>query len=128
MDANEIIRLPDPRRNVRAEVREVVHDVDERPHVFWRVRLTGWSFPHRGPEPFLLVGDAVSRFVVIAPDGSIADAYFDKPLPDAKRVSFGYGKIVSWDFDVAIAARVRRLDRARLPKGVVDAFRPEEIG
>jgi hypothetical protein len=128
MDANEIIRLPDPRRDVRGQVREVVRDVGGKPHVFWRIRLTGWAFPHRALIPFLLVGDVVSSFVIIAEDSSIADAYFDKPLPAAKQVSFGYGDVIAWDFDIEISPRVARLDRARLPKGVVDAFQPEEIG
>ncbi len=127
MEANEIIRLPDPRENVGAELREVVRDVDQQPHVFWRVRLTGWSFSHRAEEPFLVVGDAVSRFVVIAPDGSVADAYFDQPVPEAEQVSFGYGQTVTWDFDVDLGGLRERLDRGRLPKGVVDPF-GEQIG
>jgi hypothetical protein len=124
MDARDIIRLPDPGDNVQLELREVVIELDRRPHVFMRARLTGWLFQHRAEEAFLLVGDVVSRFVRIAPDGLSADAFFDKPLPRVRDVSFGYGRTVAWEFKATVnERRVKRLDRARLPDGVVDAFR-----
>lgn len=124
MDINQIVRMPDPRRNVTAEIREVVRDVAEKPHVFVRVRLHGWHFPQRAPEPFLVIGKVVSKFVLIDHDGTTADAYFDVRPPAVKGVSFGYGNTVSWDFDVTVdPARIDRLDRARLPKGVVDLER-----
>jgi hypothetical protein len=123
MKADELIRLPDPHRDVRVEVREIVRDVFEKPHVFVRVKLTGWFFPGRALEPFAVVGDVVSRFVVLGPDSTSASAYFDRPLPRARRVSFGYGNIILWDFDVEIdVERIDRLDRKRLPRGVVDPF------
>lgn len=121
MKAKDLIRLPDPRKNVRIEVREVVRDVFEKPHVFIRVRLTGWHFTHRALEPFLLIGKVVSRTVIISRDGLAADAYFDVPLPAAKRISFGYGDVIHWDFDLPIDPKmITRLDRARLPEGVTD--------
>ena len=89
MKFEDIVRLPDPRRSVKAEVREVIRDVQERPHVFVRVRLTGWHFPQRAPEPFLTIGRAVSAFVLIGREGTSADAYFDIRPPAAERVSFG---------------------------------------
>jgi hypothetical protein len=123
MKADELIRLPDPHRDVRVEVREIVRDVFEKPHVFVRGKLTGWFFPGRALEPFAVVGDVVSRFVVLGPDSTSASAYFDRPLPRARRVSFGYGNIILWDFDVEIdVERIDRLDRNRLPRGVVDPF------
>jgi hypothetical protein len=121
MKIEEIIRLPEPQRNVKAEIREVVRDVAQKPHVFLRVRLSGWYFPQRAPEPFLVIGKVVSNLVLIDQDQKAADAYFDVNLPAVKRVSFGYGKIVSWDFDVAIdPTRIDRLDRTRLPEGYID--------
>jgi hypothetical protein len=121
MDIKQIIRIPDPRRNVKVEIREVVRDVAEKAHVFIRVRLSGWHFPERAPEPFLVIGNAVSKFVLIHQEGAIADAYFDVKPAATNRVSFGYGNIVSWDFDVMIdPSGIYRLDRTRLPKGVVD--------
>lgn len=121
MDFKQIIRLPDPRENVKVELREVVRDVENKPQVFIRIRLSGWHFPERAPEPFLLIGKSVSKFVIIGADGSTADAYFDVKPRGAKRVSFGYGETVSWDFDVNVAfGRLARLDRAKLPKGVIE--------
>jgi hypothetical protein len=124
MDAKDILRQPDPRRNVRMDLREVLLELYSRPHVLMRMRITGWRFPHRAPEPFVVVGDVVSRLVRIAPDELTADAYFDQPIPPAKGFSFGYGRTVEWDFDVAVDTRgVERLDRARLAADVDDPFR-----
>jgi hypothetical protein len=122
MEAKDIIRPPDPRQTVRADVREVVRDVGGKPHLFLRVKLTGWFFPKRANLPFLLVEDVLSRFVVIAPDGLSASAYFDRLLPNAERISFGYGRIVTWDFDVPVRSAIDRLDRTQLPQDVVDPF------
>lgn len=121
MNIQDIIRLPDPRKSVKAELREVVRDVKEKPHVFVRVRLTGWHFPRQAPEPFMVIGDAVSKFVILDPDGNAAEGFFDTMVPSGRMVSFGYGKIISWDFPVTINPRnVRLLERSRLPKGFVD--------
>jgi hypothetical protein len=129
MIASEVIRLPDPRKDVRVEVREVVRDVFHRPHIFIRVRLTGWRFPGRAAEAFMLIGDVVSRKVIINPNGLGANGYFDKPLPRANRVSFGYGKVIRWDFDLAIRPKeIIRLDRAQLSKEIVDPFHRLSFG
>lgn len=123
MEANELIRVPEPKNDVRAEIREVVRDVEGRPHVFARIKLTGWHFPERAPEPFMLVGKVVSQRVEISRDGKSAQGYFNVPLPASKRVSFGYGKIIQWDFDVSINRKMMvPLDRARLPQGTIDPF------
>lgn len=121
MDASDIIRLPDPRENVRAHVREVVRDVAGHPTVLWRLTLTGWHFVDRDSKAFMVVGDAVSDFVRITLDG-VAHGYFGRRIPEAKRVSFGYGRVVAWDFDLDLDGKVERLDRARLPKDVLDRF------
>jgi hypothetical protein len=124
MDAKDIIRLPDGRDSVRAVLHEVVREVSGKPQVFIRVRLTGWSFPHRAREPFVVIGDAVSSRVVIDADGTAANAYFDKPLPDSRAVGFGYGNVLKWQFDTPVVpAKIERLDRSRLPPGVIDPFR-----
>ena len=121
MTVKEIIRLPDQRKDVKVELREVVRDVRSKPHIFIRARLSGWHFPQRALEPFLVIGDAVSKFVIIGPEGTTADAYFDVRPPAAKRVSFGYGNIISWDFDVRVDPKgINRLDRTRLPKGLIE--------
>ncbi len=121
MKFEEIIRVTEPRPNVKAEIKEVVRDVGQQPHVFIRVRVTGWHFQLRAPEPFLVIGRAVSRFVIIGPDQTTADAYFDVKLPEAKNMSFGYGKIISWDFDLPVDPKaIGRLDRTRVPKGFIE--------
>jgi hypothetical protein len=118
MKFEEIIRLTEPKPSVKAEIKEVVRDVAEQSHVFIRVRLSGWHFPERALEPFVVIGKVVSRFVRIGPDQTTADAYFDVDLPAADRLSFGYGKVISWDFEVAVDPKqIGRLDRARLPAG-----------
>ena len=121
MTIKDIIRLPQQPPDIKIELREVVRDVGKKPHVFVRVRLRGWHFPERALEPFMIIGDEVSKFVLLTSDGSIADAYFDKHPPRARRVSFGYGNIISWDFDVSVnPSGIARLDRTRLVKGIID--------
>jgi hypothetical protein len=123
MRADEVRRLPDPRRDVRITVSEVVRDRKDQTHLFLRVKVTGWLFPHRAQEPFMLIGDAVSTFAEIERDGSSASGYFDRPLPPAEQLSFGYGDTITWDFDLRIDPRaVARLDRRRLPRRTVDPF------
>lgn len=121
MNIQDIIRLPDPRKSVKAELREVLRDEKERPRLYVRVRLSGWYFPHRAPEPFMVIGDAVSKFVVIDHESKTADGFFEAMVPTARVVSFGYGNVVSWDFPISINPRkVHLLERDRLPKGFVD--------
>jgi hypothetical protein len=116
LEAKEIIRHPDFRKQVRAQLREVVHDYRSEPAKFIRVRLTGWHFPQRALEPFMVIGERVSRFVTISPDGLTADGYFRDEPAAARAVEFGYGKVVSWAFPVSIQPRqIQRLDRAALP-------------
>lgn len=120
MDYREIVRLPDPRRTVRAELREVVADVEGKPKLYHRLKLSGWHFEARAEEPFMLVGRAVSQRVMMSPDGLTASGYFVEPLPAAKQVSFGYGRTISWDFPLIVRPdRLRRLDRARLAEVVI---------
>lgn len=128
MNAKELIRLPDPREKVKIGVREVVRGVFEKPHIFIRIRITGWHFPQRALEPFVVVGEVVSRMVLIDRDGLVADAYFDKPLPDSELLSFGYGNVIHWDFKIPVQPKaIARLDRSRLPKGTIDPFRPAAV-
>jgi len=128
MQTTEFIRLPDPRDEVRIEAKEVVRDLFGKPHVFLRIRLTGWHFPHRAQEPVALVGEVVSRMVLIDQDELTANCYFDHDLPRAEIVSFGYGKTILWDFNLPEGVfAIPRLERSRLPKELVDPFRPIEL-
>jgi len=127
MDIEQVIRLPDPLTKVEVQLREVVHDMAGKPHIFLRVRINGWHFPERAPEPFLAIGRAVSKFVLIGSEGTSADAYFDVRPPKARQISFGYGNTISWDFNVVVdPSRSTPLDRKRLPKGVVDLLSPSK--
>lgn len=113
--ANDIIRLADQRSQVTASLREVLHDFGGKPGRYIRLRLSGWHFPERAPEPFVVVADRVSQFVLISPDGMSADAYFSNDLPKARLVEFGYGKVVAWSFPVAVnPQRTSRIDRSLL--------------
>jgi hypothetical protein len=119
MEFREIVRAPDPYRAVRADLREVVAEVEGKPHLYHRLQLSGWHFEARAEEPFMLVGRVVSRRVIITPDGLVASGYFAGPIPQAKLVSFGYGRTIAWDFPLALRPdRIRRLDRVRL-EGVI---------
>jgi hypothetical protein len=123
LEAKDIIRLPDARKQVHAQLREVIHDVHGKPARFIRVRLTGWHFPQRALEPFMVIGNAASRFVQISPDGATADGYFAAEPPAAKRLEFGYGTVVSWEFPVAIRPeRIQRVDRSTLPSALQRLF------
>ena len=99
--------------------KEVVRDLDQRPHLFIRLDVTGAYFPERALEPFVRVGRVRSRLVRIDPDGLGVRAYFDQPLPDAGAVEFGYGEQVvhrvPQPFDPTVIAR---LDRTRLPQTI----------
>jgi len=124
MDYSEIVRAPNPYLAVRADIREVIAEVEGKPHLYHRLQLSGWHFEARAEEPFMLVGRVVSRRVMITPDGLVASGYFAEPLPAARAVSFGYGRTIAWDFPLALRPdRIRRLDRARL-EGV---FIPERL-
>lgn len=128
MNAKEFFRLPDPRDEVRIEAKEIVRDLFGKPHVFVRIRLTGWHFPHRAQEPFALVGEVASRMVLIDQDEQGANCYFDHDLPRTEIISFGYGKTILWDFNLPGGVfTIPRLERSRLPKERVDPFHPLEI-
>jgi hypothetical protein len=121
VEVKDIIRLPDPKRDVRADVREVVRDVNGKPQTFIRVRLTGYYFPEGAREYALLIGDAVSRFSRVGPKGLSLSAYFDRPLPPARTITLVYGRVVMADFNLSVSmTALARLDRQRLPEGIVD--------
>lgn len=115
MDAKDIIRPPDPRRSARVELREVLRDGEERARIFTRVKVSGYYFPERAEAPFVLIGDAVSKYAIIEPGGLAICGYFDGPVPRARQVTVGYGRTVFVDLDLEVDPdAVARLDRARL--------------
>lgn len=113
---HNLIEYPIETDRLEYEVRHVLRDISETPHLLMRVTLTGTEFPHRAPEPYLRVGDVESRFVQLSEDGTVAKAYFDQPLAEGAPVEFGY------DAEPPV---IRLRDGIRL-KGL-DALDPERI-
>lgn len=110
---------PDRREILRWDVREVVVDQAEGPHLFTRLELAGIAFAPRALEPFMAVGKVRSRFVQLDPDGARARGYFDHPLDAGGRIRFGYGDETVLEVDADVGERpILRLDRERLPKGI----------
>jgi hypothetical protein len=101
------------------EAREVLRDIEQRPHLFTRIKLGGRYFPHRALEPFVVVGRVRSLFVEISEDSLNARAYFDALLPEAGTIKFGYGSEIMLSFPRQFSHDdVQRLDPARLPENV----------
>lgn len=103
------------------EAREILRDVKGRSQLHHRIKLSGMQFPQLAYEPFVRIGKVQSRYVEISDDGTIARAYFDRPLPQRGVLEFGYGDEVLFRLPGALDAgfEVERLDRARLPKDVL---------
>ena len=103
------------------EAKEVVRDIDGKPHLLERITLTGPIFEHRALEPFVRVGEIQARIVDIDEDGRMVKAYFDQMLPDEQPIEFGYhGEGVLYRFPVSYQSQVgARLDIKRLAKDVV---------
>ena len=101
------------------EVREVVHDIDARPHLLLRIELVGVHFPGRALPPFMRVGKLRSRFVRLDSDGLRAFGYFDARPPDRGTIAFGYGEqVVLQVHDDYVHDLPAPLDRGRLPEGI----------
>jgi hypothetical protein len=109
----------DSTQTLHCEAREVLRDIEQRPHLLTRIKLSGAYFPRRALDPFVIVGRVRSLFVEISEDSLNARAYFDAPLPEAGTIRFGYGS----EIELGLAGQfshddVQRLDPARLPKNV----------
>lgn len=107
------------REKLQWRAKEVVRDLDDRPHLLTRLTLEGGGFPQRSAEPYVRVGRTRSRFVLIDEDGQVAHAYFDRPLPAEGVVEFGYGQQPFHRFPAFDRTRVAGLDRDRLPAATV---------
>ena len=115
-------RLPE----VTWHAEEVIRHVDRRPHLLVRVSVHGRHFPERALAPFVRIvsGDhrAVSAwFTEISPDSQSLLGYFATDLPASGVLEYGYFPEppghVPLRFD---AATIRRLDRTRIHKDVID--------
>ncbi len=112
----DLIDFPIESNHLRWEACLVVRDLNEEPHLFMRLKLTGTHFQERALEPFVVVGKTRSRFVTISDDGLTARAYFDVQLPQGGRVEFGYGTDLLLRFPRAFdREEAALLDAKRLP-------------
>jgi hypothetical protein len=114
----DLLRFPIEHERLRWDAREVVRELADGPHLFVRLTLTGTRFALRALEPQVWVGMSYARFVDIAEDGLTVRAYFDETPPPGT-VYFGYAQRPELAFGDFEPERVPRLDRTRLPRGVV---------
>jgi hypothetical protein len=113
--------------NLSWQAREVVKEIDDRPHLVARVEIAGTYFPHRAPEPFVRIvrGDQEvieSWFADISDDNRKLIGYFPVDVPLRGIAEFGYGQEVMGRIELAEgpqAEGVQRLDRQRLPDDLV---------
>lgn len=115
---------------VEWRAREVVKDLDDRPHLLVRVEIAGPHFPHRAVDPRvrILRGEQVvaeSWFAQVSEDNRRILAYFPTDVPEGDVIEFGYeddvmGRIRA-DFGSGL---VQRLERGRLPKETVEVSTP----
>lgn len=108
------------------EAKEVIRELDYKPHLLTRITIRGMHFPHRSAEPFMRI--AVGRrkpvsawFAEIADDEQGLAGYFPVDLPARGTIEFGYGSQVMDRFTLAFDARkLARLDRKQVEKGAVE--------
>ena len=114
-----------PAANITWQAREVIREVNGRPHVLVRVEVQGAYFPHRAVPAFVRVTGPEGRsmdswFTEISEDNRRLLAYFPLDLPQRGRVEYGYaGQVlgaaaIEFETDKAL-----KLDRARVPQDAV---------
>ena len=116
-----------PHDELRIRTREVVLDLDDRPHLLVEVVVTGMYFPHRAPMPFVNIipsGDENKMlpcwWADVADDNLALLGYFPVDLPEQGVVEFGYGATVMGRVSLPFERRkVKMLDRKKLPDNIV---------
>lgn len=115
-----------PQAEFTWRAREVVRVVDHRPHLVVRIAVAGGFFPHRASVPFMHIvqgREVVARswFAEIGDDNRSLLGYFATDIPNGA-IEVGYQdeppSRVTTEFE---AAEVKRLDRQRLDKEVIEA-------
>ena len=102
------------------EAREVVREIDDRPHLLLRVDVKGGTFPQRALEPVARITSPkgeqfVSWFATISPDERTLSAYFPVDVPDEGILEFGYFPVVVGRTGRTFTKKsAARLDRERL--------------
>ncbi len=109
--------------DLRWEAREIVRDLDDRPHLLTRVEVTGRPFPIVDRPPFMRLVDsgsaATAWFVDVAEDGSAVRGYFAEGTEPRGTLEFGAGNDVVARIQIEGRREIPRLDRGRLPRNVV---------
>lgn len=109
----------------KAQAREVIKVLNDRPHLVVRVEVSGENFPHRAPHPFMRLRTDDDNFLddlftEVAPDNSALIGYLPVTIPDGGVIEFGYGAEIWGTVSLGHTTRpMTRLERKRLPKDVV---------
>jgi hypothetical protein len=114
----DLIKYPLRHENLRWEAGEAVLEMDGRPNLFVRIKLTGTEFPVIAQIPQVWVGKVQARKVLVDEDHRTVRAYFDT-APGRGNLYFGHLGRPELDFGPFDARRVERLDRGRLPGDMV---------
>jgi len=107
------------------EARELIRELDYKPHLLARVTVRGIHFPHRAPEPFMRIKAGRQQvrawFTEITDDENGLVGYFAVDLPARGLIEFGYGSEVMDRFELLFDGRkLARLDRKLVEKGAVE--------
>lgn len=111
------------------DAREVVREIDDRPHLLVRITIRRAYFPHRAAVPFLRIRDARQQvadawFAEVDDDNTALAGYFPTDLPESGVIEFGYGDQTIGRVPLEFRTdRVRRLDHERLPESIVPVTR-----
>ena len=124
MEINYKIRMP---KRYKAVAKEVVRELNGRPHLVVRIEVSGDHFPDRDAQPFVIIRVGRQKyfkdlFTEVSPDNSGLVGYFPVHIPPKGEIAFGYGDEI-WGFVEGglTAEQVTRLDRKKLPKEIVIA-------
>lgn len=110
--------------NVSWEAREVVREVDHKPHLLLRITVVGATLKHRALVPVMqiLEGEKVvaqAWFTEIGDDNLSLKGYFTTDAPEG-RVEFGYpDQALGRAPERVTGEAIERLDRDLLAKKVV---------
>ena len=105
--------------------REVVQTVDHKPHLVVQISVTGGVFPQRALVPIMrtIQGKKVvaySWYTEISNDGRTLLGHFATDVPAQGTVEFGYPDQLGRASAKFQAKSIKRLDRKRLGRDVVD--------
>ena len=86
----DLIKFPLEHENLKWEAREALLDVNDVPHLFLRIKLTGTEFPLIAQIPQVWVGKTFAKHVLITEDHRTVCAYFDTPPTEGEEIYFGH--------------------------------------